>query len=331
MDIFDEVLGKDKTRKRLEVDLSAIKLQESKEGLLRPSDIVTALDKVVSGQDTAKRELAILYANHLALLKYNKENPDPQKRIKKSNIFLIGESGTGKTFLVEKLAELFSLDLYSVDATTLTKAGYKGEDVDGILYGLSKQCNNDSDRINRSIVFVDEADKLMIAPDAVSSDFGGGQIQRELLKIIEGFNGSENVLWIFSGSFNDYIKSQKELRKPKKSIGLSGISQKEDTNKPYIFNDDEMIKAGFIPEFVGRIGRIIQLNRLTKDDFRNILCNIDNSIVSQYERLGKIRNINLKLSKKDIDLVIEKSYTDNVGARSLKKRVEELLFERMYN
>lgn len=331
MDIFDEVLGKDKSKKRLQIDISKFKVNDLNSAYLKPSSIVTELDKVVSGQSTAKRELAILYANHVALTKHNRTNSDPNKKIKKSNIFLIGESGTGKTFMIEKLSELFKIDLYCVDATTLTKAGYKGADVDTILAGLHDKCDGDIKRIDRAIVFVDEADKLMITPDAVSSDFGGGQIQRELLKSIEGFAGSENVLWVFSGSFNDYIKQQKENRKPKKSIGLSGLKLKDEDDKPYIFDDNEMIKAGFIPEFVGRIGRIIQLDRLTKADFKHILCDIDNSILSQYERLGKLRGLNLKLSKKDIDMVIEKSYTDNVGARSLKKRVEELLFERMYN
>lgn len=308
--------------KRFRIDFQQPLMETTISEIPTPSSIVALMDKFVVGQEAAKKALAITYANHLAAVKYSEDNPSAFP-LARQNLVLIGPSGSGKTYLMETLARELKVDVLVVDASSYTKAGYKGNDVSTILSQYKDMCKYNP---SKGIIFVDEIDKMR---DDGDLELNGGQVQRELLKVIEGLDPDEKDLqpmWVFGGSFSEYLKERMKDFGKKGKIGFgNNIDEKK-----FVFDDQELIRSGFIPEFVGRVGRIIQLNPLTKEDFKAIMKSTEGSLLYHYEKLGEMRGLNLKLSAKDIEKIVDDAFKDGIGARALKKHAEELLFERMY-
>lgn len=317
MGFFDEL--KVTKNKRFRVDFKNRRHLEKQNSSIKPSVIVDKLDKFVIGQEAAKKALAVTYVNHLAAVQYSEDNPK-KFPLARNNLVLIGPSGSGKTYLMETLAREFNIDILVVDASSYTKAGYKGNDVRDILPDYYSICKHNP---ANGIIFVDEIDKMRDGDDL---ELNGSQVQRELLKVIEGSHPDEQPMWVFGGSFSEYLK---ERMKDFGKKGKIGFTSKDEGTK-FVFDDQELIRSGFIPEFVGRVGRIVQLNPLTKEDFKAIIKSTEGSLLYHYEKLGEIRGINLKLSAKDLDYIIDQAFKDGIGARALKKHAEELLFDRMY-
>lgn len=323
--LFD---GRLKDSERLRIDFLAkpAAIPAKIEELPTPSSIVAKLDKYVVGQLTAKKALAVAYVNHLAAVEYEKRNPGAFP-LAKQTLFMIGPSGSGKTYLLDILAKELDVDVLVCDASSYTKAGYKGNDVSTILSDYRAKCNGSESRMAKGIIFMDEIDKMRNGDDL---ELNGVQVQRELLKVIESQFQEEfgvTPMWVFGGSFSEYLKIRMKDFGVKKKVGF--VSGNVDAPK-FEFDDQELIRSGFIPEFVGRVGRIVTLDPLTKDDFKAILKSVEGSLLYHYEKLGEMRKINLKLSAADIKLVIDAAFKDGIGARALKKHTEKLLADRMY-
>lgn len=303
---------------------------------LTPSIIKTYLDQSVVGQDKAKRLLSIAVYNH-----YKRINNKSKTIIQKSNILLIGPSGSGKTYLVQNIAKLLKLPLAIADASSITKAGYIGDDSQGILSRLLMEAKGDIPLAERGIIFLDEFDKLARAGSSDGKRDISGDVQWELLKMIEGDKvfinpeGSKkgggakevmidtsSILFIFGGAF-----SNMEEQKYSKSIGIGTLDPEKDAK----ISHNDIIKYGFIPEIIGRIPVLAQLNSLTKEDMRHILCDTKNNLIDQYSQLLKIDGINLKFSDEFIDKAVDSAIKNVTGARSLRGVMEHSLEDIMFD
>ena len=304
---------------------------------LTPSIIKKHLDKTVVGQERAKRLLSIAVHSH-----YKRVFTKTKVEIQKSNVLLIGPSGSGKTMLAKQMSKILNLPLVIVDASGLTKAGYIGEDIQGIISKLLMEAKGDIKLAERGIVFVDEFDKLAGVPTDGKRDISG-EVQWELLKLIEGDKvfvnpegskknaGSKevvvdttNILFIFGGAFSG-MASQKAI----KSMGISGNI---DNPQDYGHVDHyDIIKYGFVPEIVGRIPVIAQLNPLTHSDMKSILCSVKNSILDEYKELLKMDGIEASFDDAFIDQVVSTAMTHPTGARSLRSILENSLEDVLFN
>lgn len=311
---------------------------------LYPSKIKEFLDEYVIGQDSAKKALAVEVYNHYKRI--NNQNDD----IEKSNILLIGDSGTGKTLLAKTLAKMLDVPFAICDCNALTQAGYVGEDVESILEQLVSMADGDIDKAQRGIVLLDEVDK--IAKRNISSstekDAAGEGVQAALLKILEEHtvtvkieNGrkertaeinTKNILFICAGAFFGLDKIlEKNHSAIGPGIGFSASIEKADSNVINNVTEQDIIDYGFLPEFVGRLPVIVKMHRLTKDDYRRILTEPKNSITKQYQTLLGLDNIELEFSEKFLDDVVETAFNTKRGARALRSaianRMTEIIFE----
>ena len=308
-------------------------LKKKKEKIPNPEQIKEYLDEYIIGQDLAKEAISVAVYNH-----YKRINVKSKTEIDKSNVLIVGSSGSGKTLTVKTVAKLLDLPYIIADATTLTEAGYVGEDVENLIKRLIMESDDDVERAQQGLIFIDESDKKSKKNEASSSsrDVSGEGVQQSLLKLIEGTTlkielyddiidfDTRNILFICSGSFVGLDEIVRKNR-AKTSIGinvpLSIKSPFSETVK--MVNSEDLIKYGIIPEFVGRCPIVVVFDDLTPDMMLKILKEPKNSIVSQFKALFKIDGVSLEFDDKYLLNVADKCLKQKVGARGLRSIMEK--------